>query len=295
MTSADLKKPTLQLMPGNEEPGANDKTLTTWDQKQRHREKEWQEKRHRREQQWCAETWMQYGERGQGASPEQQAKLDAAIKEQLAEGPGYKRRRRDSYIQDAPRHQLSKRDLRRLHRRVREIKASGPVLPEKLAAQIDAKRMPKGLGDALDALIDYALEFGTIFPSLTTLAWRARCSVNALLRYLRVLAFFGLVTVTRRRKLIETELGKKEVQASNCYELHVPGGDAEPVEKPAKNPRQSSDVKVCRPSSTLPIYNPLTTLSSPQTVPDRVQSDAITRLRESLSRLRDVMKGKESG
>ena len=203
-------------------------------------------------QRWRADIWRQYGELMRHAPIEQQHALAEAVEEITAGRPDYARMRKGSVHCPAPVHDLNREDLFRLRHALRRIRRDeGPRLPEELAKRTGAKRFPKGLGDALETLIAFALTKKRVFPSLRCLAERAyHMAVDTVLFCLRVLEYYGLVSIIRRRKRVMTPLGfEMEVQDSNAYQLHVPGRDPAPVKKAAENPRQASGSTISPPST----------------------------------------------
>jgi hypothetical protein len=63
-----------------------------------------------------------------------------------------------------------------------------------------------------------------MFPSLTTIAKDARMSKETVTEAMKTLELFGFLTITRRRKRVETPLGYKQVQDTNCYVLNLARG-----------------------------------------------------------------------
>jgi hypothetical protein len=72
-------------------------------------------------------------------------------------------------------------------------------------------------------LLNFGRKYGQIFPDYDTLAALLRKDRGTVIAAMKRLLQHGFVTKHRRSKLIGTPQGHRRVQASNAYELHMPG------------------------------------------------------------------------
>jgi hypothetical protein len=76
----------------------------------------------------------------------------------------------------------------------------------------------------LKALLNLALQYGEVRPSLVGIARLACACKQTVVNCLKVLALYGFVIVHRRIKRIRTALGFKVVQDTNAYTIEEPQG-----------------------------------------------------------------------
>jgi hypothetical protein len=72
------------------------------------------------------------------------------------------------------------------------------------------------------ALMNFGRKYGKIFPCYDTLAAMLRKDPEAVIEAMKRLITHGFVTKHRRSKLVSTPQGKRRVQDSNAYEVHMP-------------------------------------------------------------------------
>ena len=76
----------------------------------------------------------------------------------------------------------------------------------------------------LKALLNLALKYGEVRPSLDGIKVLACVCKQTVVNCLKVLEFYGFVIVHRRIKRIRTALGFKVVQDTNAYTIQEPQG-----------------------------------------------------------------------
>lgn len=74
----------------------------------------------------------------------------------------------------------------------------------------------------LELLMNFGRKYGQIFPDYDTLASQLRKDPEAVVEAMKRLVLHGFVTKHRRSKFITTPMGKRRVQDSNAYEVHMP-------------------------------------------------------------------------
>ena len=76
----------------------------------------------------------------------------------------------------------------------------------------------------LKALLNLALQYGEVRPSLVGIARLACACKQTVVNCLKLLSLYGFVIVHRRIKRIRTALGFKVVQDTNAYTIQEPQG-----------------------------------------------------------------------
>ena len=76
----------------------------------------------------------------------------------------------------------------------------------------------------LKALLNLALQYGEVRPSLVGIARLACACKQTVVNCLKLLSLYGFVIVHRRIKRIRTPLGFKVVQDTNAYTIQEPQG-----------------------------------------------------------------------
>jgi hypothetical protein len=84
--------------------------------------------------------------------------------------------------------------------------------------------IPRTAVRVLKAILNLALHYGEVRPSLDGLKRLACVCKQTVVNCLKVLALYGFVVVRRRIKRIRTALGVKVVQDTNAYEIQEPRG-----------------------------------------------------------------------
>jgi hypothetical protein len=77
--------------------------------------------------------------------------------------------------------------------------------------------IPRTVARVLKALLNLALQYGEVRPSLVGIARLACACKQTVVNCLKLLSFYGFVIVHRRIKRIRTPLGFKVVQDTNAY------------------------------------------------------------------------------
>ena len=84
--------------------------------------------------------------------------------------------------------------------------------------------VPRTVARVLKALLNLALKYGEVRPSLDGIKVLACVCKQTVVNCLKVLEFYGFVIVHRRIKRIRTALGFKVVQDANTYTIQEPQG-----------------------------------------------------------------------
>jgi hypothetical protein len=84
--------------------------------------------------------------------------------------------------------------------------------------------IPRTVAKVLKALLNLALQYGEVRPSLEGLGKLACVCKQTVVNCLKVLQLYGFVVVHRRIKRIRTPLGFKVVQDCNAYTIQEPQG-----------------------------------------------------------------------
>jgi len=84
--------------------------------------------------------------------------------------------------------------------------------------------IPRTVARVLKALLNLALKYGEVRPSLDGIKVLACVCKQTVVNCLKVLEFYGFVIVHRRIKRIRTALGFKVVQDTNAYTIQEPQG-----------------------------------------------------------------------
>jgi hypothetical protein len=95
--------------------------------------------------------------------------------------------------------------------------------------------------ELLKVLIWFGRKYGRIFPSLEKLAYTLRKCEDTIFAALERLISQKFVTKHRRSKEITTAIGRRRVQDSNAYEIHLPDSIGQPLPLPtmASDPKNS--------------------------------------------------------
>ena len=84
--------------------------------------------------------------------------------------------------------------------------------------------IPRTVARVLKALLNLALQYGEVRPSLVGIARLACACKQTVVNCLKLLSLYGFVIVHRRIKRIRTPLGFKVVQDTNAYTIQEPEG-----------------------------------------------------------------------
>ena len=84
--------------------------------------------------------------------------------------------------------------------------------------------IPRTVAKVLKALLNLALQYGEVRPSLDGIERLACVCKQTVVNCLKLLSLYGFVIVHRRIKRIRTALGFKVVQDTNAYTIQEPQG-----------------------------------------------------------------------
>jgi hypothetical protein len=203
---------------------------------------------------------------GQARSDDEREFVERLYDEALAEGPDFINYRAKSAFQAAPRLGIDRNAYARILNALEAIERG----IYRTSREAGKQGMPRTVARVLKALLNLALQYGEVRPSLLGIARLACACKQTVVNCLKLLALYGFVVVHRRIKRIRTALGFKVVQDTNAYTIQEPQGLGAIA---LRLFRQASESRKWPPSST-DIYstkragqNPV-----PKDVPDGVYS-----------------------
>jgi hypothetical protein len=174
--------------------------------------------------QWGAAIHRAYGYvAGRLRDPAQRAALDSYYEKTLEEGPDFLKVRRTAEFVPVPCIKFNDATAKEIMRQAREIER------ETYACRAKGKH-GGGLGRMAIQLLEWFCFVlwprarNGMYPSLAHIAAGARMSKESVVEAMKTLKLFGFLTVDPRRKRIETPLGVKVVQDTNCYGLNLAKG-----------------------------------------------------------------------
>jgi hypothetical protein len=160
---------------------------------------------------------------GRIRDPAQRAALDSYYAKTLEEGPDFLKVRRTAEFVPVPCIKFHDATAKEIMRQAREIER------ETYACRSKGKH-GGGLGRMALQLLEWfcfvmwpKARYG-MYPSLAHIAAGARMSKETVVEAMKALQLFGFLKVDPRRKRIETPLGVKVVQDTNCYVLNLAKG-----------------------------------------------------------------------
>ena len=157
---------------------------------------------------------------GQARTEDERAFVDRLYDEALEEGPDFTNYRAKSLFQAAPKLGIDRnayaRILNALEMIERGIYRNG--------REKGKQGVPRTVARVLKALLNLALKYGEVRPSLDGIKVLACVCKQTVVNCLKVLEFYGFVIVHRRIKRIRTALGFKVVQDTNAYTIQEPQG-----------------------------------------------------------------------
>ena len=155
--------------------------------------------------------------------PVQQQELDRYYEQRLAEGADFLKVRRNAEFIRVPVVTYDAAAAREIMKQAREIER------ETYANRAKGKHGGAIGRTALDLLEWFCFvmwpkaRYG-MFPSLMHIADGSRLSKETVTEAMKTLELFGFLTISRRRKRVETPFGVKQVQDTNCYVLNLAKG-----------------------------------------------------------------------
>lgn len=175
----------------------------------------------RRAEEWRAYLGKSFAQALQRArDPAEQDRIWKAYEQELESGPDFIGYHAGSQFREAPRISFDRNALTRL--RVQLLALANGSWATKAKGKHAGLVQPSTLR-VFDALCGLARKYGRAFPSHKGLAYLAKCSKNTVISALKVLEFFGFLTIHRRLKRVHTALGLRTVQDTNAYALREPG------------------------------------------------------------------------
>ena len=174
--------------------------------------------------QWSAGVHQAYSYlSGRSRDPQQQAEIDRLYEQTLQDGPDFMRVRRAATYAPVPVTVYRKEAAAEIMKQAREIERETYTARQK-------GRHGGGLGRTALQLLEWfafvmwpKARFG-MYPSLEHIAAQARMHKDTVVEGIKTLERFGFLTVTRRRKRVETPFGMKQVQDTNAYVLNLAKG-----------------------------------------------------------------------
>jgi len=155
--------------------------------------------------------------------PWQLAELDRQFEQTVEEGPDFLKVRREAEFRPVPVIAYNAAAAAEIMKQAREIER------ETYKSRAKGKH-GGGIGRMAMQLLEWFC-FGMwprspygMFPSLAYIAEGARMSRETVTEAMKTLELFGFLTVTARRKRIQTPFGPKQVQDTNCYVLSLARG-----------------------------------------------------------------------
>jgi hypothetical protein len=155
--------------------------------------------------------------------PWQLAELDRQFEQTVEEGPDFLKVRREAEFRPVPIIAYNAAAAAEIMKQAREIER------ETYKSRAKGKH-GGGIGRMAMQLLEWFC-FGMwprspygMFPSLAYIAEGARMSRETVTEAMKTLELFGFLTVTARRKRIQTPFGPKQVQDTNCYVLNLAKG-----------------------------------------------------------------------
>ena len=144
----------------------------------------------------------------------------AALRQALEEGPDFINYRAKSPFQAAPKLGIDRNAYARILNALEMIERG----TYRNCREKGKQGVPRTVARVLNALLNLALQYGEVRPSLDGIARLACVCKQTVVNCLKLLEFYGFVIVHRRIKRIRTALGFKVVQDTNAYTIQEPQG-----------------------------------------------------------------------
>jgi len=157
---------------------------------------------------------------GQARTEDERDAIEGLYDAAAAEGPDFTRYRSKSAFMNAPKLGIDRNAYARILNALEAIERG-------TYRQCRAKGkqgIPRTVARVLKALLNLALQYGEVRPSLLGLAKLACVCKQTVVSCLKLLELYGFVEVHRRIKRIRTPLGFKTVQDTNAYTIREPQG-----------------------------------------------------------------------
>jgi hypothetical protein len=157
---------------------------------------------------------------GQCRSEEEREFVSRLYDEAAERGPDFINYRSHSAFQAAPKLGIDRNAYARILNALEAIERG----TYRHSREKGKQGIPRTVARVLKALLNLALQYGEVRPSLEGLGKLACVCKQTAVNCLKLLQLYGFVTVHRRIKRIRTPLGFKVVQDTNAYTIQEPQG-----------------------------------------------------------------------
>jgi hypothetical protein len=157
---------------------------------------------------------------GQCRSEAERAFVEKLYDEAAERGPDFINYRSNSAFRAAPRLGIDRNAYARILNALECIERGN----YRNCREKGKQGIPRTVAKVLKALLNLALQYGEVRPSLEGLGKLACVCKQTVVNCLKVLQLYGFVVVHRRIKRIRTPLGFKVVQDTNAYTIQDPQG-----------------------------------------------------------------------
>src|SRR5271155_3198701 len=157
---------------------------------------------------------------GQARNDEERAFVERLYDEAMAEGPDFINYRGKSAFLAAPKLGIDRNAYARILNALEAIERG----TYRTSREKGKQGIPRTVARVLKALLNLALQYGEVRPSLLGIARLACACKQTVVNCLKLLSLYGFVIVHRRIKRIRTALGFKVVQDTNAYTIQEPQG-----------------------------------------------------------------------
>ena len=157
---------------------------------------------------------------GQARNDDERAFVERLYDEAMAEGPDFINYRGKSAFLAAPRLGIDRNAYARILNALEAIERG----TYRSCRDKGKQGVPRTVAKVLKALLNLALQYGEVRPSLEGLKRLACVCKQTVVNCLKLLSLYGFVIVHRRIKRIRTALGFKVVQDTNAYTIQEPQG-----------------------------------------------------------------------
>ncbi len=157
---------------------------------------------------------------GKARSDEERAFVERLYDEAMAEGPDFINYRGKSAFQAAPKLGIDRNAYARILNALEAIERG----TYRTCREAGKQGIPRTVAKVLKALLNLALQYGEVRPSLEGIKRLACVCKQTVVNCIKLLSLYGFVIVHRRIKRIQTPLGVKVVQDTNAYTIQEPQG-----------------------------------------------------------------------
>jgi hypothetical protein len=157
---------------------------------------------------------------GQARTEDERAFVEQLYEQAVEEGPDFIHYRAKSAFEAAPRLGIDRNAYARILNALDMIERG----TYRHCRDKGKQGIPRTVARVLKALLNLALHYGEVRPSLDGIKRLACVCKQTVVNCLKVLTLYGLVIVHRRIKRIRTALGFKVVQDTNAYTIQEPKG-----------------------------------------------------------------------